>query len=105
MLNYSAACLKEDLCDTRYSLSCINQTSTLSNCSCLASQYYNGSTCNTLLTYQSPCTSSIQCNSNLGLLCSSSYCICNATQYYNGSLCGNFFCHLQKPFFKLASYI
>ena len=88
MLNYSATCLTEDLCDTRYSLSCVNKTSSYSNCSCLTTQYYNGSSCNTLLGYQSTCSNSNQCNSNLGLICSSSACNCNATQYYNGSICG-----------------
>ena len=88
MLNYSATCLTEDVCDTRYSLSCINQTSNLSNCSCLKSKYYNGSECRDLLAYQSSCTNSIQCDSNLGLICSSLSCICNSTQYYNGSICG-----------------
>ena len=46
MLNYSANCLAEDTCDTRYSLTCLNQTTTYTNkCGCLYYQYYNGSNC------------------------------------------------------------
>ena len=88
MLNYSATCLTDDLCDTRYSLTCVNQSSSFSNCSCLDTQYYNGSSCTPLLGYQLPCSNSVQCNSNLGLICANSTCNCNATQFYNGSICG-----------------
>ena len=90
MLNYSATCLTEDLCDTRYSLTCVNQSSSFSNCSCLNTQYYNGSSCAPLLGYQLSCSNLAQCNSNLGLICVNSTCNCNATQFYNGSICGNF---------------
>ena len=84
MVNYSMSCLTEDTCDTRYGLTCVNQT-----CTCLSSsQYYNGTTCTILLGYLANCSSSIQCNSFLGLSCLMSGCNCNATQYYNGSMCG-----------------
>ena len=50
MLNYSANCLAEDLCDTRYSLLCLNKTTTyINSCGCLYYQYFNGSSCGKLI--------------------------------------------------------
>ncbi|KAI8792420.1 prion-(Q/N-rich) domain-bearing protein 25, partial [Biomphalaria glabrata] len=50
-------------------------------CGCLASQYYNQTTCKSRLPSGSYCNNQDICAE--GLVCSGLYCKCNGTQFYD----------------------
>jgi hypothetical protein len=67
-----------------------NGTSGILTCQCPTYMYFNttSSTCKNQTTYNTYCSSSISCRSDLNLLCQSNICVCNSTTQFWSSILG-----------------
>jgi hypothetical protein len=67
-----------------------NGSSGILTCQCPTYMYFNttSSTCKNQTTYNTYCSSSISCRSDLNLLCQSNICVCNSTTQFWSSILG-----------------
>jgi hypothetical protein len=81
----TTGCVSNIECDTLKGQICLSGT-----CSCSINQYFNGVNCVDKVIYNQLCNTQSTafgqipvCNSNLGLLCTSTRCYCNSTQFWS----------------------
>lgn len=93
--NYLTSCQISAECNSTRGLTCNYNGQLTGTCTCKTNYYWDSSaqTCQTQNTYLSPCTSTRQCKTSLGLYCDTAVnfkCICASNYYWNSTLttCG-----------------
>lgn len=89
---YMSNCTIDQGCDSSQSLICSKFNSTVNICTCSITQYWlaSSSKCVNKFSNGIACTSTTECRSDLGLVCSGSVCTCSPNNYYwTGSTCSN----------------